>query len=58
MKKLSDIVLGVLDVSATQAALRFSVRGLGLEVCRSMVQARRQAGVGGAGAARTHSLFL
>ena len=58
MKKLSDIVLGVLDVSATQAALRFSVRGLGLEVCRSMVQARRQVGVGGAGAARTHSLFL
>ena len=58
MKKLSDIVLGVLDASATKAALRFSVRGLGLEVCRSMVQARRQTGVGGTGTLRTHSLFL
>jgi hypothetical protein len=58
MKKLSDIVLGVLDVSATQAALRFSVRGLGVEVCRSMIQARRLIGVGGSGAVRTHSLFL
>lgn len=58
MKKLSDIVLDVLDVSATKAALRFSVRGLGLQVCQSMLMTRRQLGVGGSGAAHTHSLFL
>jgi hypothetical protein len=58
MRKLSEIVLGVLDASATQAALRFSVRGLGLELCKAMLEGRRAIGVGGSGAVRSHSLFL
>ena len=58
MKKLSEIVLGVLDASATQAALRFSVRGLGLELCKAMLEDRCRLGVGGHGAAHSHSLFL
>lgn len=58
MKKLSDIVLVVLDVCVTKDALRFSVSGIGQLICQSLVLARRQLGVGGSGSARTHSLFL
>ena len=58
MKKLSEIILEVLDTSVTNAALRFSVRGLGSEICKSMIDARRYNGVGNKDDVRTHSLFL
>ena len=58
MKLLSDIVLSVLDTSVTRAALRFSVRGLGPEICLSMVNSRRNLGVGGRSSVRSHSLFI
>jgi len=64
MKKLSEIILDVLDNSVTNAALRFSVRGLGSQICKSMIEARSHTGVGtnvGAGATgdiRSHSLLL
>lgn len=58
MKKLSDIVLGVLDVSVTPAALRYSVRGLGLSLCRTMIDVRRNLGVGGLDGQRSHNLYL
>ena len=58
MKKLSDIVLGVLDVSVTPAALRYSVRGLGSSLCQKMIEARRNLGVGGLEGQRSHNFYL
>jgi hypothetical protein len=58
MKKLSDIVLGVLDVSVTPAALRYSVRGLGSSLCQIMIESRRNLGVGGLEGQRSHNFYL
>ncbi len=58
MKKLSDIVLGVLDVSVTPAALRYSVRGLGSSLCLTMIEVRRNLGVGGLDGQRSHNFYL
>ena len=58
MKKLSDIVLCVLDVSVTPAALRYSVRGPGSSLCQTMIEARRNLGVGGLEGQRSHNFYL
>ena len=58
MKKLSDIVLTVLDSSVTAAALRYSVRGLGAALCHTMIESRRNLGVGGSEGQRSHNFYL
>ena len=58
MKTLPTIILEILDDSVTSDALRFSVRGVGLEICKSMLKLRHTVGTGAGAEIKSHSLFL
>ena len=58
MTNLPTIILEILDNSVTSTALRFSVRGLGLEICNSMLELRLTVGTGEGDEIKSHSLYL